>query len=85
MGESKKGESKVEKWSNKCAAYKKLYQQFRDGTFNPLKYTPKAIHESDSIYMQYDLNRFRSNIARVAAGAIEGMLKYSFIFHIIKI
>ena len=61
-----------DKWSSKCAAYIKLYKQFRDGTIDPFNYVPRNVWLSDPLYTQYDLTRFRTNISRMAKVAIGG-------------
>ena len=55
-----------EKWSQKCAAAKRVHQLFDEGSLDPDNYDLKGLWESDELFQQYNINRFRTNVARIA-------------------
>ena len=74
-------EVKLEPWSSKCEGYKQVYNGFRDGRYNAFTYKPKDIWLDHAVYQQYDLTRFRTNIARIAKAYIKGKLNNELFFN----
>ena len=44
----------------------RVHQYFNEGTLDPDNYDLKGLWESDDLFKQYNLSRFRTNVARIA-------------------